>query len=149
VMDAWPESRGEALHTSTFLGHPLACAAALAFLDVLEEEDLVERAGRLGTLLLDRLRSALAGAEGVREVRGRGLFVGIETDHPPGGGGGVRATGAVLGRGLIVLPAGDLGEVLELSPPLVITQEQLTCGIEILVDQLSGGSRRSIRPDRV
>ncbi|MEE8148376.1 MAG: aspartate aminotransferase family protein, partial [Longimicrobiales bacterium] len=48
LMSAWPESAGEALHTSTFLGHPLSCAAGLAFLDVLDEENLVERADVLG-----------------------------------------------------------------------------------------------------
>lgn len=144
VMDAWPESRGEALHTSTFLGHPLACAAALAFLDAVEEEELVGRAARLGTDLLGRLRGAFTGVAGVREVRGRGLFVGIETDGPAGGGG-VAAAGAALSHGLIVLPAGDLGEVVELSPPLVITESQLDRGVEILVDLLvrAGGSDRN------
>lgn len=136
VMDAWPESSGEALHTSTFLGHPLACAAALAFLDAVEEEALVERAGRLGTELLGRLRNSLEGVEGVREVRGRGLLVGIEVEGP--GGGGVVAAGAALSRGLIVLPAGDLGEVLELCPPLVITEGQVASGVEVLVDLLTG-----------
>ena len=55
VMDAWPESTGEALHTSTFLGHPLSCATALAFLAVLEEEALVSRAAALGDRMLKDL----------------------------------------------------------------------------------------------
>lgn len=135
VMDAWPRSSGEALHTSTYLGHPLACAAAMAVLDVLEEEKLPERAARLGERLVSTLRGALGAYPGVREVRGRGLFVGIET-FDAGGGGGVAAAEEVLARGLIVLPAGDAGEVVELSPPLVLTDEQADCGVEILVDRL-------------
>ncbi|MEE8148496.1 MAG: aspartate aminotransferase family protein, partial [Longimicrobiales bacterium] len=58
VMDAWPESGGEALHTSTFLGHPLSCATALAFLDVLEEENLAARAFDLGDRIVGRLNEA-------------------------------------------------------------------------------------------
>ena len=82
VMDAWPASEGEALHTQTFLGHPPACAAALASLAVIEEEKLVERAAESGELALERLRARLAGRPGVRDVRGRGLLLGIELRHP-------------------------------------------------------------------
>ena len=62
-MDAWPESRGEALHTQTFLGHPPSCAAALASLAVLDEEKLVQRAAETGAAALERLarRSARRG----------------------------------------------------------------------------------------
>ena len=82
VMDAWPPSRGEALHTQTFLGHPPACAAALASLAVLEEEKLVARAAELGARALDRLRGATAGRASVVEVRGRGLLLGVECVGP-------------------------------------------------------------------
>ena len=78
VFDAWPESAGEALHTSTFLGHPVACAASLAFLDVVESERLDQRAARMGKRLVARLRAALEGIEHVRDVRGLGLLAGIE-----------------------------------------------------------------------
>jgi 4-aminobutyrate aminotransferase-like enzyme len=133
IMDAWPESGGEALHTSTFLGHPLACAAALAFLDELEGvprgdgsgdapgETLPARARRLGDALLARLREELDGVPGVRDVRGRGLFIGIELAP----GAGARVAVAALARGLLLLPAGGEAEVVELSPPLTISEEQL------------------------
>ncbi len=82
VMDAWPPSHGEALHTQTFLGHPPGCAAALASIAVIEEEKLVERAAELGGAALAQLRARLADRSGVADVRGRGLLLAIECDTP-------------------------------------------------------------------
>ncbi len=129
IMDAWPSSSGEALHTSTFLGHPLACQASLAVLDLLEDEDLVGRARELGPRLLRGLAEGLEGREGVAELRGRGLFVGIALE---GEGAGVRVAEEALRRGVLVLPAGDRGEVVQLSPPLVITEDQIDAACRIL-----------------
>lgn len=117
VMDAWPESAGEALHTSTFLGHPLACASALAFLEVLEKEDLPGRARRAGERFLGYLEEALSDAPGVRDIRGRGLLLGVELDQAEAG---ARTAASALGEGLLVLPAGERGEVVELTPPALI-----------------------------
>ncbi|MGA7201933.1 MAG: aspartate aminotransferase family protein, partial [Candidatus Cybelea sp.] len=75
VMDAWPISDGEALHTSTYLGHPLACAAAVATIDEIERLQLPQRVRRIGDDLGSYL-SALSSLEGVVEVRGRGLLWG-------------------------------------------------------------------------
>ncbi len=130
VMDAWPPSRGEALHTSTFLGHPLACAAGVAFMEEVDARALVDRADALGDALLGDLRDALAGAPGVVEVRGRGLFVGIELGTAQAG---VAVTSAALTEGLLVLPAGERGEVVELTPPAVLTRGQAAWGVEALV----------------
>lgn len=134
VMDAWPPSGGEALHTSTFLGHPLACAAALAFLDLLEEEGLVESASRRGSRLLERLRRGLAENARVAEVRGRGFLVGIELEQgveaPPAPG--VALAVRALREGILVLPAGEKGEVVELSPPLVLTDDQVDWAVDAL-----------------
>jgi 4-aminobutyrate aminotransferase-like enzyme len=134
-MNAWPPSKGEALHTSTFLGHPLACAASLAFLDVLEDEGLVARSRAEGERLLVRLRESLGDLPHVGAVRGRGLFIGIELVRPPEPGsdrkpdpwegGGARLAKEALRRGLLVLPAGDRGEVVEITPPLTISRTQL------------------------
>ena len=138
VMDAWPHSRGEALHTSTFLGHPLACAAALAFLDVMEDEGLVDLASRRGSRLLERLRKALAGSPRVVEVRGRGFLVGIELEQREDGDPAPGASLAVeaLRRGVLVLPAGERGEVVELSPPLMLTDDQMEMAIALLTELL-------------
>lgn len=173
VMNAWPTSSGEALHTSTFLGHPLSCASALAFLDVLEEEELPARARHEGLWLLAWLREALEGCPWVGEVRGRGLFVGVElvdadsgleadlaspvqgpgTEDgrkpprppraPPRGlgaweGAGARVAVQLLRKGLLVLPAGDRGEVVELSPPLTISRKQLEWAAETLAETILG-----------
>ncbi|MSR22115.1 MAG: aspartate aminotransferase family protein [Gemmatimonadetes bacterium] len=134
VMDAWPTSRGEALHTSTFLGHPLACSASLALLDVLESEGLVERARKEGAWLCGRLREALRGLPDVREVRGRGLLAGIVlASDGAGAGAAVRA----LREGLIVLPAGEQSNVVELAPPLTIARAQLEWAVGALVRTLT------------
>ena len=139
-MDAWPESGGEALHTSTFLGHPLSCATALAFLDVLEGEKLVARSLDLGERILGRLNQALSALAGVRQVRGRGLLIGIELGSEDGGpdaGVGARVAEAALGRGLLVLPAGGLGEVVEIAPPAVSSDAQVDFGIDCLVETIA------------
>jgi len=119
AMGAWPDSPGEALHTSTFLGHPLACAGGIA---VLQEvgEGIPAAAEELGRRLRAGLSAELAGVEGVRDVRGMGLLLGVEL----GPGEGVQVAEAALAEGILVLPAGDDGEVVELSPPVVLTREQ-------------------------
>lgn len=149
VMDAWPHSTGEALHTSTFLGHPLSCAAALAFLDLVGEEDLVRRSATLGERLLRRLRRGLADHDAI--VRGRGLFVGVDVGTQ-GSGGPATSEGEIakeearaktlgghvaeraLASGLMVLPAGEAGDVVELTPPSVISDAQLDFGADCLVE---------------
>jgi len=133
VMDAWPLSTGEALHTQTFIGHPAGCAAALASLRVLEEEKLVERAARVGAVAMQRLTSRLADAATVREVRGRGLMIGIECTQPEVA---LTTCRAALERGVIALPSGEGGQVISITPPLSISDDALEFGIDVLVDLL-------------
>lgn len=136
VMDAWPESGGEAIHTSTFLGHPVTCAAGLAVLHALQREGTAERAESLGGELLVGLRGALAGVEGVAEVRGLGLMIGIELAEAgtlrPLAGAGARAARAALAEGVIVLPAGEDGHVLELTPGVDLTGGQRSAAVEVV-----------------
>ena len=116
-------------HGSTFGGNPLACAAALATLDIIERERLPERAAVLGTWAIERLRSLHSPL--IRQVRGLGLMIGIELRE--------RAQPhleALLARGILALPAGP--NVIRLLPPLVITQEQLERVIETLREVLGG-----------
>jgi 4-aminobutyrate aminotransferase/(S)-3-amino-2-methylpropionate transaminase len=131
VMDAWPSSTGEALHTQTFLGHPPGCAAALAAIATLEEEKLVERAATLGPFAFARLRDRFAGRAGVVEVRGRGLLLAIEFDTAVGADATCRGA---LERGVISLLAGDDGRVLSLTPPLDIERDLLDLAIDLLTD---------------
>lgn len=121
VMRAWGDPAGEAIHTATFAGNPLGCAAALAALDVLEREDLAARARELGALLLAELEPLRRHAC-VREVRGRGLLAGVELDD---GARTLRLVRALLERGYITLPAGCGAEVLSVTPPLNVAPELL------------------------
>jgi 4-aminobutyrate aminotransferase-like enzyme len=142
VMDAWPPSGGEALHTSTFLGHPLACAAGTAMVAEVAG-GLPERARQLGQRLMTRLCVELGGEPRVA-LRGMGLLVGIEVRNDAGdpvAGAGVRVAEGALKRGVLVLPAGDTGAVVELSPPAVLTPEQ----VEVAVDVVAAEVRRELR----
>jgi len=134
VMDAWPESRGEALHTQTYLGHPPGCAAGLASLAVLEEEGLVARSERLGARALERLRRATATSDGVREVRGLGLMIGVECDTPRRA---LDATRRCLGRGVLLLPSGDDGRVLSITPPLVIDETAFDFALDVVAESVA------------
>jgi acetylornithine/LysW-gamma-L-lysine aminotransferase len=121
-------------HGSTFGGNPLACAAALAALDVMRDEDLPGRAARLGSYLLERLRELRAPV--IREVRGLGLLVGIDLR--------VKVT-PILQKlqalEVLALPAGST--VLRLLPPLVIEQEDLDRVVDAIATVLDGVETRS------
>jgi len=132
-MDAWPASSGEALHTQTFLGHPAGCAAALAALAIIDEEKLAERAAELGGLALATLREGLGGRASVREVRGLGLLIGIECATPRIA---LDACRAALTKGVIVIPSGDDGRVISVTPPLVIGRDALVAALGTLVECL-------------
>jgi 4-aminobutyrate aminotransferase-like enzyme len=140
VMEAWPPSGGEAIHTSTFLGHPLACAAALAALDRYAPERVLERADTVGARLLERLSERLCGTRGVADVRGLGLLLGVELGGGRGSpkieAGGARVASAALRRGVIVLPAGDRGEVIELTPAVTLSDEQADHAVEALASAI-------------
>jgi acetylornithine/succinyldiaminopimelate/putrescine aminotransferase len=131
LMDAaWPEATGEAIHTSTYLGHPVGCAMALAQLAEIHRRRLVERSARLGARLLAKLRAELrAIPRGWRvRIRGQGLMVAVESLEANGRPATLPALAAMkrlLQRGVIVLPEGEASHVLALTPPLVITDRQL------------------------
>lgn len=128
VMDAWPESTGEALHTSTFLGNPMGCAAGLAVISEMRKSRLPERANVTGELLAQRL-SDLASHARVREVRGRGLMWGIELQS---GDHAARVVKAALRKGVLLLQAGPAGDVLSLTPPLTIEPRQLLDAVDTI-----------------
>lgn len=127
LMSSWT-TPGEALHTGTFVAHPVACAAALAVLDLLHSERLVARAARLGRFLAKRL-SVFAGQPGVLAVRGRGSLWAIEMEHAAAA---AAACQRALQRGVILLCGGPRGQVLQIAPPLVITEIQLGAALDIL-----------------
>jgi 4-aminobutyrate aminotransferase-like enzyme len=128
LMDAaWPRSKGEAIHTSTFLGHPVGCAMALAQIGEIRRLKLPARAARLGADFGRRL-SALRFRALRLSVRGLGLMWGVELNHPNGSPATAEAltlVKALLQRGFIVLPEGAHGNVISFTPPLTITAGQL------------------------
>jgi 4-aminobutyrate aminotransferase/(S)-3-amino-2-methylpropionate transaminase len=129
LMDAWPPSEGEAIHTSTFLGNPMACAAATATLLEIRRRDLPARAAAVGAAW----RAELAGLgdrhDAVRAVRGRGLMLGLELVDPESGRPATELAGRLvveaLRRGWIVLPDGPDGSILSFTPPLTIAEPLL------------------------
>jgi acetylornithine aminotransferase len=123
-------------HGSTFGGNPLACAAALTVLDIMEEEGVLESVARTGEYLVSRLRADLAGCEAVREIRGRGLMIAIELDRPCG-----ELVAAALERGLIINVTSD--NVVRLVPPLVFRIEHadlLAATLVPLLREFAAGS---------
>jgi 4-aminobutyrate aminotransferase-like enzyme len=136
VLEHW-RTDGEALHTGTFVAHPAASAAALAVLEVLGRERLPQRALHLGEHVALRL-AALADRRGVVAVRGRGLLRAVELADPA-------ATAAVARRalrdGVILLAGGPRGTVLQIAPPLVITERQLDAALDILLAAIAKGLR--------
>jgi 4-aminobutyrate aminotransferase/(S)-3-amino-2-methylpropionate transaminase len=121
-MRAWGDPDREAIHTGTFFGQPLACAAALATLDVLEQERLCDRSRVLGESLRTQLDELRLRRPQLREVRGAGLLIGLELGTPAHG---LRLMRALLERGYITVPAGADASTLSLTPPLCISDAQL------------------------
>jgi putrescine aminotransferase len=111
------------LHTSTFGGNPLACAAALEALAVLQEDNLAERARVLGAAFLSKLlKLATDFPEIIREVRGRGLLLGIELTHEGYGG---TIIPEMLKRGITVAWTLNQQRVIRLEPPLIVSEEEI------------------------
>jgi LysW-gamma-L-lysine/LysW-L-ornithine aminotransferase len=115
-------------HTSTFGGNPLACAAALATLEIIEREKLPERARTLGEYFMGGLRAIKS--EKIREVRGLGLMVGIELKEKAG-----PYVQHLMEKGVIVLLAG--ATVIRLLPPLVITRVEIDKVLSALSEVLT------------
>jgi 4-aminobutyrate aminotransferase-like enzyme len=136
VMDAaWPVSSGEAIHTSTFLGHPVGCAMALAQIAEIRRLKLCERSAKLGDFLLKQLQSAIASRQSPISVRGVGLMVGLELRKPDGSPAtdeALHVIKAMLHRGYILLPEGEHSNVISFTPPLTITETQLAVTVNEL-----------------
>jgi 4-aminobutyrate aminotransferase-like enzyme len=129
---------------STFGGNPVACAAALAVLDVLEDERLVERAGQVGPALREAIASLQAAHPAIGDVRGTGMLAGVELVGDPGkkepdatlAG---RVANGMRDRGVLVGTTGRAGNVLKIRPPLVFGVEH----IPLVVDALDAALRVS------
>lgn len=126
---AWPGSQG-----GTYGGNAVACAAALATLDVVQGEGLVENARVQGEKLLAGVRDAAQGVGAIGDVRGRGLMVGIEfvdADGNPDGATAAKVHAAAAAQGLLLLTCGVHGNVVRMIPPLVVTADQVDEGLAL------------------
>lgn len=125
VMDAWPESVGEALHTSTFLGNPLGCAMAIAALREHARPETAAKVLAAGRHLRTALQKIPAGTLG--DVRGAGLLVGMEiirADGSPDQALAAHCVTEALQEGILLLAGGRHGNVLSLAPPFDLAPEE-------------------------
>ena len=137
VMDnGWPPSNGEAIHTSTFLGHPVGCAMALAQIQELHQSKLTERSASLGKELLNLLQKIkLPKKDLTLSARVSGLMAGLEirqADGRPATHIILNTIKRMLHRGFILLPEGEFAEVISLTPPLTITSSELKRAVKNL-----------------
>jgi acetylornithine aminotransferase len=113
-------------HGSTFGGNPLACAAALATLDIIEEERLMENAVAIGDWIRAELGRKIGGLKGLKEIRGKGLMIGIELEHSCG-----ELVQQALERGVLINVTVD--DVIRLLPPLTFKREEAELLLATLV----------------
>jgi putrescine---pyruvate transaminase len=141
LADAFPEdAKQENVHPNTYAAHPVACAAGLANLRIMEKDNLVANAGAMGARLLEGLRQAVGKRRIVGEVRGRGLMVCAELVTPDGSGRPL--DGAEVAkldrkaweRGAIVYAR---GQVVRLAPPLCITREEVDALVDIVAASIA------------
>ncbi|RIV34624.1 4-aminobutyrate--2-oxoglutarate transaminase [Micromonospora radicis] len=120
----------------TYGGNPIACAAALAAIETLHELDLAAAARRIGAVLGDRLRAVAARDPRIAEVRGRGAMLAVEIVRPgsltPDPAATAAISAACHAAGLLTLTCGTYGNVLRFLPPLVISDDELARGLDIL-----------------
>jgi acetylornithine/N-succinyldiaminopimelate aminotransferase len=116
-------------HGTTYGGNPLACAAACATLTTILDENLAKQAAEKGTYFMDKMRKETSGWDAVREVRGRGLMIGVELNFE-----GAEVVSAMRERGVIGNCAS--GNVMRIVPPLIITKKQLDTIIDVLTESI-------------
>ncbi|MFF5987863.1 aspartate aminotransferase family protein [Prauserella flavalba] len=132
MAKAWPGSQG-----GTYGGNAVACAAALATLEVIKEEGLVENAAARGRQLLDGVRAIGDKTPAIGDVRGLGLLVGSEfttADGKPDNATAQAAQKLAAERGLLMLTCGAYMNVVRMIPPLIVTSEQIDEALEIWTD---------------
>ncbi len=132
IMSRW----GAASHGTTYGGNPIACAAALATLDVIREEGLLANAKRQGGYMLEALHDLQAESPLIGEVRGLGLMIAVEfikpeTDKEPNTEAVRRILDRCLEDGLLMYPCGHWTQTIRLIPPLTITRRQVDEGLDI------------------
>lgn len=132
----WPKGR----HGTTYGGNPIACAAALASIGVLQEEKLAERAQKMGDRFVKRLREFARGKSHIGEIRGRGLMIGIEfndKDGKPSKDWADKVAKRCFENKMLVLTCGQDGQVIRLIPPLNISDAEAEEALSILENAMT------------
>ncbi len=129
IAAAWAPSNGEALHTSTYLGNPMGCAAALANLGEIRRLDIARVAREREPLFAARLLALQRANDRVCDVRGRGMLWAVEFDDA---GAASACVVRALGHGLLLLQAGPEGRSVTFAPPPVISDAQLARAFDLL-----------------
>jgi 4-aminobutyrate aminotransferase len=137
LMDrAWPGSQG-----GTYGGNAVACAGALATLDVIRDEGLVDNAAAMGARLRDGLEKIAADDAGIGDVRGLGLMQAVEftgRDGSPDPDAALAVRNRAVDEGLLLLSCGPFGNVVRMIPPLVVTADQVDEGLAAFRRALAG-----------
>jgi 4-aminobutyrate aminotransferase len=129
MAKAWPGSQG-----GTYGGNAVACAAAIATLDVVQSEGLVDNADKMGARLREGLAKVAADIPAIGDVRGLGLMLGnefVDRDGEPDPAAAARVQQAAAAAGLLLLTCGAAGNVVRMIPPLVVTAEQIDEGLAL------------------
>jgi 4-aminobutyrate aminotransferase len=140
ISKKWAPGR----HGSTFGGNPVSCAAALATIEVLEDEKLAERAAKVGHEMQEHLRKAFANNPRVGEIRGLGMMIGVEfceADGSPSHDFAELVAEKCFQHKLLVLTCGSHGHVFRLIPPLNISDEDAKKGLDIIVNAVNEASK--------
>ena len=135
IMSKWPPGA----HGTTFGGNPVACAAAIATLRVIEEEGLLENATLVGGHTLERLKAIKDSHPCVGDVRGLGLMIGIEfvkENKEPYTEGLKNILDYCLEKGLVLVESGVDKNIIRLAPPLIVTKEEMDKGLDILEEAI-------------
>jgi 4-aminobutyrate aminotransferase len=144
LMEQWQPGT----HGGTYGGNVVCCAAALATLDVIEDEGLIENARARGDQLLNALRGLAERHSFIGDTRGLGLMVAMELVDPESGDGRVpdaasarRVLAAALEHNLLLLPAGPSGNVVRVIPPLVTTADEIDQAVDIIDRSLTSATK--------
>lgn len=136
LMKQWPLGS----HGTTFGGNPIACSVALATLEVMKEENLLENTRQMGSYAVQLLEGMKERHSVIGSIRAIGLMIGIEIIHPatgePNGEGLLTILDSALKKGVLFYLCGNHGEVIRMIPPLVVTKEQIEEGLQLLDEAL-------------
>jgi 4-aminobutyrate aminotransferase len=143
LMKQWPLGT----HSTTFGGNPIGCSAALATLEVMKEEQLLDNTKKMGAYALEKLHLLKEKHSIIGDIRGLGLMIGIEIVNPDTGEGDGDALFEILDlaleKGVLFYFCGNASEVIRMVPPLTVTKEQIDDGIRMLDEAITSFEKKS------